>query len=132
MDQYGKPGYIRSHEELTVSSDTRSALRELAERLARETPPKTILTCVQRVSNQVRSGQFESFYTVIDSDTRETVMAIPTKDIAQQTFADWLLLQVGNTCASCLEFLIDGEEGLCLPCESREIMELVRLREQLG
>lgn len=124
--------YIRSHEELAVGSETRAALQELAERLSREVPPKTILTCVQRVSNQVRAGQFESFYTVIDSDTRETVMAIPVKDISQEVFADWLLLLVGNTCASCLEFLIEGEEGLCVPCESREVMELMRLRDELG
>jgi hypothetical protein len=128
----GEHGYIRSHEGLTVTAETRAALRELAERLARETPPKTILTCVQRISNQVRPGQFETFFTVIDSDTRGTVMSIPTKDIAQDVFANWLLLQVGNTCASCLEFLIDGEEGLCVTCESREVMELIRLRDDLG
>lgn len=128
----GSQGYIRSHEELSVSAETRSALRELAERLARQTPPKTILTCVQRVTNQVRSGDFESFYTVIDPDTRVTVMEIPARNISSAVFADWLLLQVGNTCASCLAFLIDGEDGLCLPCESREVMELLRLRDDLG
>lgn len=123
--------YVNTHEGLECDSDTRSALRALAERLARENPPKTILTCVQRVSTQVRPNKFEMFYKVTDPASLEVVMEIPDRRISQEVFVDWLLLQVGNTCASCLEFLIDGEEGICGLCESREIMELLRLRSRL-
>lgn len=131
MDPYGS-SFVNSHEELVVSAETRALLKDIAARLAAETPPQTILTCVQRVTVQIRPDAFEAHYAVLDPATRQVVMEIPVNRISQGVFAEWLLLQVGNTCASCLSFLIDGEVGLCMTCESRSIMELVRLRYELG
>lgn len=127
--------FVNSHQDLSCDSTTRAELRALAERLAHQDPPVTILTCVSRVAHRVGVGakaSFESYYTVTDPVDRTPVFEIPCNKITQETFAEWLLLQVGNTCASCLGFLLDGEEGLCMTCESREVMALLRLRDQLG
>jgi hypothetical protein len=35
-------------------------------------------------------------------------------------------------CAECFARLYDGEERVCGPCEAKQVMELLRMRDDLG
>lgn len=35
-------------------------------------------------------------------------------------------------CAECADRLLDGEERVCGPCEAAQVMELLRMRDDLG
>jgi hypothetical protein len=74
-----------------------------------------------------------SGYYVVKSKSGQEVLRLKVEDIRRTGSPAQRIIELLHTlvCSDCGEVLYAGEEGVCGPCEGRQLRELIELRGQL-